>query len=371
MKAKPTGKKRKTKASKKKGSAKQGSRARQARKEPAPRKLAPAMPEADPNSLLHLEELLHQRIHGKDEAVERIAQAIRVRLTHLDFRPERPRGSFLLVGPTGAGKNEIAYALAAILYHDETLVVSLDVSALGSEEDVARLVDTVIQGPPPVLYEGLLTAAVRRHPHTILLLRGIEHAHPAAVRLIQQIVSQGWIDDARGRVLFDKTILFATSRIPEEDNGPTSQIGFTRQMKSSTERIREKLTRRLGEEFLEEFQEVLVVPPLSPDDVRRIARYKVEVVLQRLQQQRGKRGVQVTDTVFQTFIPDEDASQDGAGGVNRTLEAKLLNPLARYLLEHPKEKKIRVDVKDGSLVIEPVTGGRGAQPEIPSKAPRA
>ena len=150
-----------------------------------------------------------------------------------------------------------------------------------------------------------------------------------------------------------------------------TKIGVNRAAKSSAERIREKLTRRLGEEFLEEFQEILVVPPLSPDDVRRIARYKVDVVLQRLQQRQGKRGVQVTDTVFQTFIPDEEVSKDGAGSVNRTLEAKLLNPLARYLLEHPKEKKIRVDVKDGSLVIEPMTTARGTRVESPSKLPSA
>jgi ATP-dependent Clp protease ATP-binding subunit ClpC len=318
------------------------------------RRGTPPVLEPDPEALLHLEERLHERIHGKDEVIDRIAQSIRVRLTHLDFRPERPRGSFLLVGPTGAGKNEIAYALAEILYGDETLVVPIDLTTLGNDEDVARLVDAVVQGPPPVLYEGLLTGSVRRRPQSILLLRGIEHAHPAAVRLVQQIIGQGWLDDARGRVFFDKTIILATSRIPEDDTGPTAEIGFTRATKTSSERIREKLTRRLGEEFMEEFQEVLVVPPLSPSDVRRIARYKVEVVLQRLQ--RVKRGVQVSETVYQTFIPDDAVRRDGAGMVNRTLEAKLLNPLARYLLAHPKEHDIRVDVKDGSLVIEPIGG---------------
>jgi len=351
MKAKPrSNTKKKTKTAKKRPASSGSSRVRRA--DGGQRKGLTSAPEPDPKALLHLEELLHQRIHGKDEAIERIAQAIRVRLTHLDFRPERPRGSFLLVGPTGAGKNELAYALAELLYHDETLVIPIDLAAMGSEEDVSRLVDTVVQGPPPVLYEGIMTAPVRRRPNSILLFRGIEHAHPAAARLVQQLIGQGWVDDARGRVLFDKTIVFATSRIPEDDSGPAAEIGFTRAAKTSAERIREKLTRRLGEEFLEEFQEMLVVPPLSPDDVRRIARYKVEVVLQRLQKK--KRGVQVSDTVYQTFIPDEEVRRDGAGMVNRTLEAKLLNPLARYLLAHPKERAIRIDVKDGFLVIEPV-----------------
>lgn len=321
-----------------------------------PRKRAGAprntIPSPNPEALLHLEDLLSARILGKDEAVARIAEAIRVRMTHLDFRPERPNGSFLIVGPPGVGKNEFAYALASILYGDESLVISLDMRTLASEEDVGRLTDSVVPGPQPILFEGMLTGAVRRRPHAILLLRWIEHAHAAACRMIQQILEQGWIEDARGRVSFEHTIIFATSRVPDEENGPTSEIGFTRVSKSIDERVREKLTRRMGEEFLESFQEVIVVPALSPDDVRKIARYKVETVLQRLEQ--GKRGVQVSESVYQEFITDEQCSKTGAGMINRTLENKLLNPLARYLLAHPLERCLRVDVRDGSLVIEPV-----------------
>jgi ATP-dependent Clp protease ATP-binding subunit ClpC len=306
--------------------------------------------------LLHLEELLHKRIHGKDDAVERIARALRVRLTNLDFRPERPNGSFLVVGPPGVGKNEFAYALADILYGDETTVIPVDLRAIASEEDVARLTDTLIPGPPTILVEGLLTTPVRRRPHSILLLRAIEQAHPSCYRLIQQIIQQGWMDDARGRVSFDRTIVFATSRIPEDEMGPTSEIGFTPISKTVEERIREKVTRRLGEELVEAFQEMIVLPPLTPEDVRRIARYKVEVVLRRLQERR--RGVEVSELVYHTFIPDEEAIRVGAGSLNRTLESKILNPLARYLLEHPKERRIRLDVKNGTLVIE---GGADAQ----------
>jgi ATP-dependent Clp protease ATP-binding subunit ClpA len=312
----------------------------------------PAVPSPNPDSLLHLEDLLAARILGKDDAVSRIAEAIRVRMTHLDFRPERPNGSFLIVGPPGVGKNEFAYALASILYGDESLVISVDMRTIANEEDVSRLTDTLMPGPQPILFEGMITGAVRRRPHAILLLRWIEHAHAAACRMIQQILEQGWIEDARGRISFEHTIIFATSRVPEEENGPASEIGFTRVSKSVNERVREKLTRRLGEEFLESFQEVIVVPALSPEDVRKIARYKVETVLQRLEQ--GKRGVKVSESVYQEFITDEQCSKSGAGMINRTLENKLLNPLARYLLAHPQERCLSVDVRDGSLVIEPV-----------------
>ncbi len=320
-------------------------------------------PQPDPEALLHLEERLRERIHGKNEAVGQIAQAIRVRMAHLDFRPERPNGSFLLVGPPGVGKNEFAYALAEILYGDEALVVVIDMRAIASEEDVNRLTDTLIPGPQPMLFEGILSVPVRRRPHSVLLLRGIEHAHPAAHRLVQQIIDQGWIEDARGRVSFQHSVIFATSRVPEEENGPASEIGFTRAAKSSDERIREKLARRLGEEFLEAFQAVIVVPPLSPDDVRKIARYKVETVLRRLEQKR--RGVTVTESVYETFISDDECIRSGAGTINDTLEKQLLNPLALYLLEHPSMRSIRVDVRDGALVIEPRADAR--RPRAPRR----
>jgi ATP-dependent Clp protease ATP-binding subunit ClpC len=301
--------------------------------------------------LLRLEELLHERIHGKDDAIARIGSALRVRLTHLDFRPERPNGSFLLIGPTGVGKNEFAYALAKILYGDESVVVPIDMRGITSEEEASRLTDSLIPGPPALLLEGMMTTPVRRRPHSILLLRGIEYAHPAAHRMIQQILEQGWIEDARGRVRFNQTIVFATSRIPEDENGLADQIGFNRHSKSFDERVREKLVRRLGEEFVDSFLEVLVIHPLTPDEVRRIARYKVDVVLQRLKS--GKLGVSVSDSVFKTFIPDAECSQSGAGTINRTLENRLLNPLAQYLLAHPKDHEIEIDVRDGALVIGP------------------
>ena len=309
----------------------------------------------DPDALLHLEERLRERIHGKDAAVERIAQTIRVRMTHLDFRPERPNGAFLIIGPSGVGKNEFAYALAKTLYGDESLVVNVDMRAFATEEEVNRLTDTIVPGPQPILFEGLLSVPLRRRPHSILLMRGIEHAHPAAHRLLQQIIEQGWLEDARGRLSFEHTILIATSRIPEDENGTASEIGFNRAAKTSDERILGKLARRLGEEFLEVFHAVVVVPPLSPEDVRKIARYKVDVVLERLEE--TQRGIQVSDSVFRTFITDEECERSGAGRINNTLESKLLNPLARYILAHPKERRIRVDVRNGDLVIEPIVAG--------------
>jgi ATP-dependent Clp protease ATP-binding subunit ClpC len=349
-----------TKAKKtKKGSAKRSAAKRSRTRRPTGRKRrtyrSPLESPMAAQILLHLEDLMHSRILGKDDAVERVASALRIRLTHLDFRPERPNGAFLMVGPPGVGKNEFAYALADILYGDETTVVPIDMRTITSEEDVSRLSDTVITGPSPVLLEGVMTTPIRRRPHSILLLKGIEHAHPFAHRIIQQIISQGWIEDARGRVSFEHTIIFATSRVPEDEDGPTTKIGFTQEPKSFEERVHLKLAHKFGEEFVEAFEEVIVLPALTPEDVRRIARYKVDVVLKRLEE--GRRGVEVSDSVFQTFISDEEASRAGAGMLTRTLESKLLNPLARYLLKHPKDRQIRVDVRNGCLVIESTRSG--------------
>lgn len=363
----PTGKKPKGASSaqkKKSGSGAQTKKKASGRKSKRSKGLAigsgPALSQKGVEILLRLEELLHERIHGKDEAIDRIGSALRVRLTRLDFRPERPNGSFLLIGPPGVGKNEFAYALANILYGDESMVVPVDMRGITTEEEASRLTDSLIPGPPALLLEGMITTPVRRRPRSILLLRGIEQAHPAALRMIQQILEQGWIEDARGRAQFNHTIVFATGRIPEEENGLADQIGFNRHSKSFDERMREKMVRRLGEEFVDSFLEVIVIHPLTPDQVRRIARYKVDVVLKRLK--RGKLGVSVSDSVFSTFIRDEECTVSGAGTINRTLESRLLNPLAQYLLSHPKDHEIRVDVQDGTLVIEPaVQKGLGAR----------
>ena len=352
-----------------KGPVKTARRGKKRPTRPAPKRKPPfpIKSRLGPQILLHLEELMHERILGKDEAVARIAQALRIRLTRLDFRPERPNGAFLMVGPAGVGKNEFAYALGKILYGDERIVAQLDMRAISSEEDASRLTDTIIAGPQAILLEGLLTAPVRRRPYSVLLLKGVEHAHPVAHRMIQQIIGQGWIEDARGRVLFDRTIIFATSRVPDDETVPTTQIGFNHAQKSYEERVQAKLARKLGVEFVEAFEEVIVLRPLSPEDVRRIARYKVHVVLDRLRDHR--RGVEVSDSVYQTFISDEDAARAGAGLLNRTLESKLLNPLARYLLEHPQDHRIRVDVQDGSLVIRAARPGRPVARSL--KSPRA
>jgi len=297
--------------------------------------------------LLHLESAMQKRIIGKDEAVARIACVVRVRMTELDFRPGRPKGSFLLVGPTGVGKNELALALSEALYGTEKKLVSIDLAELAEEGDIAKLGVTPVPGIPNQVMEGLLTSPVRALPGAIILLRGLERAHASFYPILQQILERGRLEDMLGEVDFGGTIIFVTTRPRRED--ATAEIGFSRTPVPPAEALQKRLERNLPAELLDAFNEIIELPPLSTADVRRIARYKVEAVLGRLR--RTHRRVAVADTVYETFLPEAEIRKNGVTVLHRTLEDRLFNPLARYLLAHRGHRQIEVDVVGGELAI--------------------
>jgi ATP-dependent Clp protease ATP-binding subunit ClpC len=300
--------------------------------------------------LLKLEELLRRRIVGKDEAIQRVARVIRTRRAQLDFHPHRPDGAFLMVGPAGVGKNEFAYAVAEALYGDETAVVSLEMADYQEEDGVHRLVATPVPGREDLVAEGTLTGPVRANPRCILLLRGLEKAHPSVQRLLYQILEEGTITDAEGPLSFGQTILFATIRFSEEELRPAGGIGFSREASTLEDRMRELLKKMILPELVSAFTEVVFLGRLTPEDVRNIARYKVGVVLDRLKKQR--RRVEVSDRVLDAFIREEEVHRLGASRLNRTLEEKLFHPLARYILEHRNARTIHVDIEGDRLVIQ-------------------
>ncbi|MEZ4655264.1 MAG: AAA family ATPase [Candidatus Eisenbacteria bacterium] len=197
---------------------------------------------------------------GKSEAIEKIARVIRVRQSHLKFRAERPDGSFLLLGPPGVGKNEIAYSLADILYGTEAAVVSVDLGEIDDEEDMAKLGVTAIPGMESHLMEGMLTSPVRENPESIILLRGLERAHPAFQRLLLQILDRGRIEDMLGTVDFRQSIIFVTMHLTREDLAP-GEIGFGRPSRSAEEQQRVQLERYVSPDLLDAFNEVIELPP--------------------------------------------------------------------------------------------------------------
>ncbi len=299
--------------------------------------------------LLHLEDLLRQRIVGKDDAITKVANAIRIRRTKLEFRPGRPDGAFLIVGPPGVGKSEFAYAVAEVLLGDERLVVALDMADYTEEEDLEDLVVTAYPGTDEVLVEGTLTTPVRKNPNAVILFRGLEKAHPSVLRLLHHILERGTIVDAQGEVDFSGTIVFATTRMDEDELGPVAQIGFTKTSLTREEQWRKRLEERYGAELIGAFNEVLCFGSLTPQDVKLIARYKVHQVLERLKRQ--NRGVEVNDRIFDVFIKEEDVKKAGARYLNRTLEEKLFTPLSKFMLAHAEARSIVVDIEDGRLII--------------------
>jgi len=300
-------------------------------------------------TLLHLEDLLKSRIVGKDEAIQRVADSIRIRRTNLDFRPQRPDGSFLLVGPPGVGKSEFAHAVAEVLLGNESLVIDLDMADYTEEEDVEDLLVTAYPGVEGLLVEGALTTPMRKNPRSVILFHGIERAHPAVLRLMMHVLERGVISDAQGEVVFNEAIVFATTRLLFEDGEVVQQIGFKRSTAPHEDRVRRMLEDQFSPELVSAFNEVLFFKALTPEDVRLIARFKVSTVLERLKKQ--KRGVVISDRVWDTFIWEDEVRRTGARYLNRALEERLFTPLSKYLLEHSTARSILVDVRDRKLVI--------------------
>ncbi len=330
--------------------AKKAAAVRAARKPRTPR-----LSQIQVDRLLRLEETLADRIVGKREAIDRISRVIRVRLTQLDLRPERPKGMFLLVGPHGVGKSEIAYAVSEAVYGAEDRVVMIDLDEFQEEDQLARLGSSVVNTPEPVLVEGALTTPVRQTPQTVFLLRGLENAHPAMQRVLLQIFERGTFEDMLGSVSFRDAIFFVTVTFRRDEPVPAG-IGFSRASRAPRDILRERLDRVVMPDFLDAFDDIVELPALTAEQVRRIARYKVDKVLARMQRQ--KKAIAVDEAVFESLIPDDLCRVQGAAFLNRTLEDRLFNPLARYLLTHRKTASLKVALEAGQVTIHEVTPGR-------------
>jgi ATP-dependent Clp protease ATP-binding subunit ClpA len=319
------------------------------RRPPKPKATRRRLVRDESTILLHLEDLLQQRIVGKDEAIRRVANVIRIRRTNLDFKPHRPVGSFLIVGPPGVGKTEFANAVAEVLLGTDSMVINLDMADYTEEEDVEDLLVTAYPGTEGVLVEGALTTPVRRNPRSVVLFRGIERAHESVRRLLLHILERGTIVDAQGEVSFSQTIMFATTRMETDDVELVEQIGFTRSSIPREERQRKILEEQFSPELVNAFNAVLYFSGLTTEDVRLIARFKVNAVLARLKQQ--NRGVIISDRVYDTFIKEGEVKKAGARYLNRALEEKLFTPLSKYLLEHATAQSIVIDVQEDHLII--------------------
>jgi len=313
------------------------------------------MLQGEREKLLQLEDELHQRVVGQNEAVNAVADAIRRSRTGL-ANENRPIGSFLFMGTTGVGKTELAKALADYLFNDENLMTRIDMSEYQEQHAVSRLV-----GAPPgyVGYDegGQLTEAVRRKPYSVVLLDEIEKAHPDVFNILLQVLEDGRLTDNKGRVAnFKNVIVIMTSNIGSDvirDNfADLTEKNRVEVIEKTKEKVNEILKKTVRPEFLNRIDEVLMFTPLTQKDIRKIVGIQLGHLSAKLQKQEIE--LTYTEAAMDWLAQKGYNPEFGARPVKRVIQRDVLNELSRALLDgriHPKSK-IKMDVKDGQIAFE-------------------
>ncbi|ASQ92855.1 ATP-dependent Clp protease ATP-binding subunit [Streptomyces sp. 11-1-2] len=326
--------------------------------------------------LLGLEEHLHRRVVGQEEAVAAVADAVlRARAGLAD--PNRPSGSFLFLGPTGVGKTELARALAEALFGSEDRMVRLDMSEYQEKHTVSRLV-----GAPPgyVGHEeaGQLTEAVRRQPYSLLLLDEVEKGHPDVFNILLQVLEDGRLTDAQGRTIdFKNTVIVMTSNLGSEAiTGRGGPLGFGGGDDEADEAARrERVLRPLREhfrpEFLNRIDEVVIFRRLADDQLRQIADVLLEETRRRLRAQ--DVSVEFTPPAVEWLARHGHQPEYGARPLRRVIQREVDNPLSRMLLGGtlPAHSHVRVDVENENLAFHTQEAERTGQPGPPGQAEQA
>src|SRR4051794_22200543 len=306
--------------------------------------------------LLDLEQHLHQRVVGQEEAVRVVAEAVRRSRVGLGD-PDRPIGSFLFLGPTGVGKTELARALATALFGDEDRMIRLDMSEFQERHTVSRLV-----GSPPgyVGYEdaGQLTEAVRRRPYSVILLDEIEKAHPDVFNTLLQVLDDGRLTDSQGRTVdFKNTVLIMTSNLGSElIVGRKEPLGFGSSTRARDDGLRDQLMRRLRDsfrpEFLNRIDEIVVFRQLEKEQLRQITDLLLEETRRRMRAQDIE--VEFTPEAVDWLAERGFEPEFGARPLRRTIQREVDNPMARLILDGRlhRGQRVRVVVRDGELDVE-------------------
>jgi ATP-dependent Clp protease ATP-binding subunit ClpC len=297
---------------------------------------------------MHLEEQLHERVIGQEEAVEAVAEAVRRARAGLSD-PNRPIGSFLFLGPTGVGKTELARTLAEALFGEEAAMVRIDMSEFQERHTVSRLV-----GAPPgyVGYEeaGQLTESVRRRPYSVLLLDEIEKAHADVFNILLQILDDGRLTDAQGRTVdFKHTVIIMTSNLGSDRIQAHARRNESfEELKADMDQI---LKHSLRPEFINRIDEVIVFRTLDKEQISEIARLLLERTERRLHAQDIE--VEFTEAAVE-FVAEEGFDPEfGARPLRRTIQRRVDNELSRMLLEgslNPGDKVV-VDLEEGKLTF--------------------
>ena len=286
------------------------------------------MLQSEKDKLLHLEEELHRRVIGQDEAIQAVSDAVRRSRAGLQD-PRRPIGSFIFLGPTGVGKTELAKALASYLFNDESLITRIDMSEYQEKYSVSRLI-----GAPPgyVGYDegGQLTEAVRRKPYSVVLFDEIEKAHPDVFNTLLQVLDDGRLTDNKGRTVnFKNTIIIMTSNCSEE-----------------------QLHGLMRPEFINRIDEIITFKSLSEDEILQIVKLQIAGV----QKMMADNGIMLTltDRAVSFIAQAGFDPQFGARPVKRAIQHHLLNELSKEILAGTvnRDSTITVDESNGALVFK-------------------
>ena len=317
-------------------------------------------------SLLHLEEELHKRVIGQDEAVVAVSKAVRRARAGLKD-PKRPIGSFLFLGPTGVGKTELARALAVALFGDETAMIRLDMSEYMEKHTVSRLV-----GAPPgyVGYEegGQLTDAVRRKPYSVILLDEVEKAHADFFNILLQVLDDGRLTDSQGRTVdFRNTVIIMTSNLGANALRKSSpELGFLAAKKSDSasdtsnevnfkeakKSVMDSVKRHFRPEFLNRIDEMIVFHALTSNDLKQIVTVLMDTVVKRL----GDMGLslEISSAAMDLLVKEGSDFSMGARPLKRAIQRLIEDPISDLILQGnaPEGAIIKADVEDEHIVVK-------------------
>ncbi|MCH8273704.1 MAG: ATP-dependent chaperone ClpB [Armatimonadetes bacterium] len=304
--------------------------------------------EAEMQKLIQMEERLHERVVGQEEAIHAVSDAVRRSRSGI-AEPNRPIGSFLFLGPTGVGKTELARTLAEFLFDDERNMVRIDMSEYQEKHTVARMI-----GAPPgyIGYEegGQLTEAVRRKPYSVVLFDEIEKAHPDVFNVLLQLLDDGRLTDGHGRTVdFRNTVVIMTSNLGSHEYGEMPVSGD----KETKERVLEIVRNFFRPEFLNRVDEFVVFNPLSAIEIKRIVELQVERLAERL---KGRKiTIELSGSAKEELAVRGYDPAFGARPLKRAIQREILNPLAREILSGSVKEgdTVSVDYREGSFTFEP------------------
>jgi len=313
------------------------------------------MLEEEAAKLSRMDEFLKKRIVGQDEAVRKISDTVKRSRAGISD-PNRPIGSFIFLGPTGVGKTELTKALAEFMFDDEKALIRVDMSEFMERHSVSKLI-----GAPPG-YVGFdegssFAESVRHRPYSVILFDEIEKAHPEVFNVLLQILDNGRLTDAKGRVInFKNTVIIMTSNIGAQYIDKMQSIGFSNGEKETYAGVKDKVLSTLKEhfrpEFLNRLDDIIIFDVLSPKAIRDIVNIQIEIIKERLKEK--EIDLEVTETVLNLISKEGYTPQYGARPLKRLIQDKILNPVASMMISNKvlSGGTVLVDVRNGSFAFD-------------------